>query len=134
MKAGADMALILSRLGERLTVSVDKPSEYERYLQVCLEFIDFVFTPLKEKEQRETNKIMEHQMIEEEMKKIQRTLSIMDNKVPVEEGQIETRAEDDINCRIEAELAKDIVPEVEANLEQTGKQIEKINELLKSLN
>ena len=82
IKLGADTAVVLTRQGERLVIPVHNAREHEKYVKVCLEFMDYVFTPPRERERREQEKMFQDARIATELSKIERTLGIMQNRVP----------------------------------------------------
>eukprot|EP00831_Metopus_contortus_P072856 TRINITY_DN66451_c0_g1_i1.p1 TRINITY_DN66451_c0_g1~~TRINITY_DN66451_c0_g1_i1.p1 ORF type:complete len:252 (-),score=50.76 TRINITY_DN66451_c0_g1_i1:24-779(-) len=76
------MAIILTNSGERLEVSLESPIGFERYLEVCMEFVDFSFTPTRVREEQAEQKWIQQALIEGQMEQISRTISIMNNKIP----------------------------------------------------
>jgi len=82
MNQGEKYAKLITKLGEEVKLSIDQPIGYERYIQVCLEFIDWAFTPEYERMLREDKKEHDNAIIQAELDQINRAMCLIDNKVP----------------------------------------------------
>jgi len=101
---------------------------YEFYMKAALEFMDFAYTPLKEREQREKEKQLQQAEIVAELSKIQRTIGLLSNKIPnqmiLPENQIYSAPPENENNQ---------VPEINDMLKKQSEHLESIKKLLSSI-
>ena len=114
-----------------MVLPLDKPLDFEKHLQVAMEFLDFAFTPAKERELREQEKLAQQLRIEGEMSQIERTLGIIRNRVPT--PALEEPLSHTLN--VQSELASPEVTDsdVQRALQATQEHIAQINLLLQNL-
>ena len=74
-----EFASILTRLGDQIRIRVDSPQEFEYYVHVALEYYDDVFMDAQSKLQRADETSYRNDMINYELEKNQRLLSIVSN-------------------------------------------------------
>jgi len=126
VRMGEEMAVILSKGGERLVVPIENAREYEEYMKVAMEFMDYAFTPSHERERREQEKVAKQLQVEGELSKIQRTIGIIQNRVPV--GIMRN---EDMTMKYNPNEV--LIPDIQEMLQKTSSQINSIKELLSNL-
>ncbi|KAL4463887.1 hypothetical protein ABPG74_005824 [Tetrahymena malaccensis] len=81
---GSDQVHIISRYGDQVSVLVQSPQEFQEYVDRALEFREYCFTDPKEKLEKERRQQELKELINFEMNKNERFLTILKGKVPEE--------------------------------------------------
>ena len=121
IKLGGQTATVLTKEGERLTLPVANPIGYEDYFKTCMEFLDFAFTPIQERERREQAKLQQQAEIEAEISRIQRTIGIISSKAPTAVAESEMT------------FSEEKRPEINEVLQKTADHLSSIKKLLSSI-
>ncbi|EWS72240.1 tetratricopeptide repeat protein (macronuclear) [Tetrahymena thermophila SB210] len=81
---GSDQVHIISRYGDQVNILVQSPQEFQEYVDRAIEFREYCFTDPKEKLEKERKQQELKELINFEMNKNERFLTILKGKVPEE--------------------------------------------------